>query len=349
MRNRPPGNKPTIGEVAERARVAASTVSRVVNRGSASAKVRARVERAIRELGYTPYAPARNLRMGRTGILGVIAKTSQGVWFNQVLNGIEEALIGRQTSVLLASIALKGTYDLDPVLAWIRDRQVDALVFAHPGKPEIPLIEAAAEAGLPMSYVAPDEEYPTGHSFAGENRQAGRAIADYLCDLGHQRFAFAGGPSLSQDTQNRLAGLKDGLAAHGLELPERFISFAASYQAEGGFQAAAAWLQLPRSEAPTAVVTGNDLMAMAFMRSVLQAGFRIPEQVSVIGFDGLPETGLCWPGLTTAVQPATQMGIDAAAAVLEQLENADAPQSGSRQYPMQLLIRESAGPAPRQS
>ena len=77
MSNRPTG-KPTIGEVAERAKVAASTVSRVVNRGSASAKVRDRVERAIRELGYTPYAPARNLRMGRTGILGVVSKTSHG-------------------------------------------------------------------------------------------------------------------------------------------------------------------------------------------------------------------------------------------------------------------------------
>ena len=347
MRSRPPGSKPTIGEVAERARVAASTVSRVVNRGSASAKVRDRVERAIRELGYTPYAPARNLRMGRTGNIGVVAKTSQGAWFNQVLNGIEEALIGKQTSVLLASIALKGTYDLSAVQTWIRDRGVDALIFAHPGKPEIPLIEAAAEAGLPMAYVAPDEGYATGHSFNGENRQAGRAVVDHLCELGHTHFMFAGGPAVSQDTQNRLAGVKESLEQHGLSLPDEYISFAATYQADGGTQAAHRWLELPRHEAPTAVVLGNDLMGMGFMRSLLQAGLRIPDDVSVVGFDGLPEAGLCWPGLTTATQPATQMGIDAATAVLTQLDNSKADASSSRQYPMQLLIRESTGPAPK--
>lgn len=346
MRNRSSGNKPTIGEVAERARVAASTVSRVVNRGSASAKVRARVERAIRELGYTPYAPARNLRMGRTGIIGVVAKTSQGPWFNQVLNGIEEALIGKQTSVLLASIALRGTYDLSTVDSWIRDRQVDAVIFAHPGKPEIPLIEAGALAGLPMAFVAPDEGYSTGHSFNGENRQAGRAIAEYLCDLGHTRFAFAGGPEASQDTLNRLEGLRQGLAARGLELPERFVSFAADYQAQGGIAAAHIWLEYSVAERPTAVVTGNDLMAMGFMRTVLKAGVHVPNDVSVVGFDGLPEAGLCWPGLTTATQPAMQMGTDAAKSVLEQLENEAAPATSSRQYPMQLLVRESAGPAP---
>lgn len=346
MSNRPTG-KPTIGEVAERARVAASTVSRVVNRGSASAKVRDRVERAIRELGYTPYAPARNLRMGRTGIIGVVAKTSQGAWFNQVLNGVEEALIGKQTSVLLASIALKGKYDLTAVEAWIRDRQVDGLIFAHPGKPEAPLIEAAAAANLPMAFVAPDEGYPTGHSFNGENKAAGQAVADYLCDLGHVRFAFAGGPAVSQDTQNRLAGLKQGLQARGVELPLERISFAPDYQSEGGVKAADVWLELPRAEAPTAVVTGNDLMGMAFMRRVQQAGVRIPDDVSVVGFDGLPEAGLCWPGLTTVTQPASQMGIDAAIAVLKQLSDPKSSTSTSQQYPMQLFTRESAGPAPR--
>jgi LacI family transcriptional regulator len=284
--------------------------------------------------------------MGRTGIIGVVAKTSQGVWFNQVLNGIEEALIGRQTSVLLASVALKGAYDLTAVDTWIRDRQVDALIFAHPGKPEVPLITAGREASLPMAYVAPDEGYPTGHSFNGENHAAGFSIANYLCDLGHRRFAFAGGPELSQDTQNRLAGVREGLAQRRLELSERFISFAPGYQAEGGIEAAKAWLELDADQAPTAVVTGNDLMAMAFMRTVLKAGFSIPQDVSVVGFDGLPEAGLCWPGLTTATQPATQMGIDAATTVLKEIEDPEAQATSSQLYPMQLLIRESAGPVP---
>jgi DNA-binding LacI/PurR family transcriptional regulator len=137
------------------------------------------------------------------------------------------------------------------------------------------------------------------------------------------------------------------LKARGIELPIERISFAPDYQSEGGAKAADLWLELPRAEAPTAVVTGNDLMGMAFMRRVQQAGVRIPHDVSVVGFDGLPEAGLCFPGLTTVTQPASQMGIDAAIAVLTQLADSKSRTSTSQQYPMQLLTRESAGPAPR--
>src|SRR5690606_31098035 len=107
------------------------------------------------------------------------------------------------------------------------------------------------------------------------------------------------------------------------------------------------WLQLPRADAPTAVVTGNDLMGMAFMRRVQQAGVRVPQDVSVVGFDGLPEAGLCWPGLTTVTQPASQMGSDAAIAGVKRHADPKSSASSSQQYPTQLLARESAGPASR--
>jgi DNA-binding LacI/PurR family transcriptional regulator len=284
--------------------------------------------------------------MGRTGTIGIVAKTTKGAWFNQVLNGMEEGLAGKQVSMLLGSINIQGRYELGAVRAWIDEERVDGLVFAHPGKPEVELMSAAGKAGLPMAFVAPDELFPTGHSFGGENHQAGKAIAEHLLELGHRRFAFAGGPASSQDTQDRLAGLREALTEHGVELPEQNVTFAETYLADQGIGHAKRWLAMPRNEAPTAVVLGNDPMALGFMRVLQQNGVSIPREVSVAGFDGLPEAGLCWPGLTTASQPAQQMGVDAVAAVLRQLQHPGSGSASSVKYPMQLIVRESTGPAP---
>src|SRR5262245_50488768 len=123
--------KTTIVEVAERARVAFSTVSRVLNGGYASAEVRVRVEQAAKDLGYTPSSIARNLKMGRQGCIGVVVESSQSSWFTQVLGGIEEALEEKTVSALLGSLALRGRYDSSTVSRWITERRVDGLIFAR--------------------------------------------------------------------------------------------------------------------------------------------------------------------------------------------------------------------------
>jgi DNA-binding LacI/PurR family transcriptional regulator len=285
--------------------------------------------------------------MGRTGTIGIVAKTTKGAWFNEVLSGMEEGLAGKQVSMLLGSINMDGRYELGAVQAWVDEERVDALIFAHPGKPEVELMSAAAKAGLPMAFVAPDELFPTGHSFGGENREAGRELATLLVDLGHTKFAFSGGPESSQDTQDRLEGVRNGLQARGIVLAEEHITFAGSYLSAEGVRHAERWLAMPRSEAPTAVVLGNDPMALGFMRALQQQGVQIPRDVSVAGFDGLPEAGLCWPGLTTASQPAQQMGTDAVAAVLKQIQQPSSGTASSVKYPMQVIVRESTGPAPK--
>src|SRR4029079_5515825 len=100
----------------------------------------------------------------------------------------------------------------------------------------------------------------------------------------------------SVDTLDRLRGLRDALAAHDIEIRNGDISYAPSYGSEGGGVVAAAWLARPRAQAPTAVVCGNDALALGFLRAILQSGARVPDDVSVTGFDGSPEAGLYWPG-----------------------------------------------------
>jgi LacI family transcriptional regulator len=328
--------------------VAFSTVSRVLNGGYASADARQRVEKAARDLGYSPSPAARNLKMGRQGCFGVVVESSQGPWFTQVLAGIEEALEEKALGLMLGSLALRGRYDDSAVRRWITERRVDGIMFARCTRREEELVRLAKRARLPMAFIAPDEHFGAGPVFATRNRAPAAELGEHLYAFGHRRFAFLGGPHDSVDTNDRLRGLRDALGAHDLDLKPADVTFAPSYGPEGGGPFAAAWLGRPRAQAPTAVVCGNDALALGFLRAVLQAGVRVPDDVSVTGFDGSPEAGLYWPGLTTVRQPSEAMGDAACKALLRLVDNPSVVDTSRLDLPAALVIRESTGPAPRQ-
>jgi DNA-binding LacI/PurR family transcriptional regulator len=337
---------PTIAEVARSAKVAASTVSRVLNGGYASPDVKARVEKVMNQLGYTPSPTARNLKMGRSGIIGLVVESTQGFWFTEILQGVEEELSDKRISVALCSLALTGEYDSSAVEAWITERRIDGIIFCRSSKTERLLVQKAQDAGLPVVFIAPDDTFRKGHAVRARNRDAGHDVAEHLVKLGHKRVAFAGGPRVSLDSRDRLQGLQDGLLENGIKLDEEHVTFGDSYRPESGMVYAEKWLAMPRSKAPTAVVTGNDAMALGFLRAVQSRGVKVPEDVSVVGFDGVPEGGLWWPGLTSALQPARQMGREACRAVLECIETKETPEGTALEMPMELVVRESTGPAP---
>ena len=282
-------DKPTIGAVAERACVAVSTVSRVLNGGYASAAAKRRVERAIRELGYAPSVTARSLVTGRTGCIGVVAHSSQSPWFSQILAGIEQQLAHSSQSVLLASLMLKGRYDASAVSAWIRERRVDGLIFVRYTRREHPLFKAAFRAGLPVVLISPDIAAPASFIVRCKNVEAGRLVAAHLASLGHRKIAFAGGPQDSIDARDRLKGLRAELLEHEVVISDRDVWFGPSYEPEAGIEYAHRFLRRRPQSRPTAVVLGNDAMALGFMRTVLRRGLHIPEHVSVVGFDGIAD------------------------------------------------------------
>jgi DNA-binding LacI/PurR family transcriptional regulator len=338
-------NRPNIAVVAKEAGVAKSTVSRVLNGGSASAQVRARVSAVIKKLGYTPTPTARNLALGQAGSLGLVVETSQGAWFMQILGGVEEELANRRISLLLSSTVLTGKYDPRTVAGWINERRVDALILCRPTKRDRELVEAARQSRIPMSLIAPDEEFGQGHVLRSQNREGAREVGDHLWSLGHRRFAFVGGPKESVDTRDRLLGVEDALAKWGARIPAAQIRYAPSYTDEGGRDYAQAWLKLPRDKAPTAVVFGNDTLALGFMAIVQQHGIRVPRDVSAVGFDDVPESALIWPGLTTSRQEARAMAASACRSVLARLENPSA-RPAPIEFPMTLVVRQSTGPPP---
>jgi LacI family transcriptional regulator len=336
-------NQPvTIAAVADEAGVAMSTVSRVLNGGHASDDARRRVERAVKKLAYVPSHTARSFAAGRSGAVGLVVEDISGEWLTEILAGIEFEIRRRQTTLLIGSLGDGQNYDQSSVLEWINHRRVDGLIFARARRREKPLIEAATKQGIALALIAPDEDFGAGKVVSSGNQQAGRDAGRHLAALGHRVVSFVGGPRESVDSRLRLAGLREGLGEAGVTLPDDRVVFAPHYNVNEGRNFAAAWRK--QKSPATAVVFGNDAMALGFMSVLLNEGLQIPRDVSVVGFDDVAAAALVFPGLTTARQESRKMGTTAFTSLIRQIE---APRYEDEQpvdFPMTLVVRKSTGP-----
>lgn len=338
-------SRPNIRTVAKHASVAISTVSRVLNGGRVSDEVRQRVLAAINELGYSPSITAQSLVTRRANCVGLAVNTTQSSWFSQILAGVEEALLPTRLSVLLGSLMLSGHYDPGAVLAWIQERRVDGLILVRYSTRDQHLLDAAVAARLPVVLLAPDVRTMADHAVRCDNASAGRLVAEHLLALGHKRIAFAGGPADSLDSRERLEGLRDVLRAHGIAAPTE-VWVAPSYTTDSGERFAAGFAEQPAQSRATAVVAGNDAIAIGFMQGVLQRGLSVPKDVSVVGFDGIPDGTHIWPRLTTVALPTRSMAAAACRALLGNIQSADRPLDlPATPFGVELVTRESTGAA----
>jgi LacI family transcriptional regulator len=336
------GGKPTIRAVAELAQVAISTVSRVLNGGPVSAAVQARVNQAIAELGYTPSLAAQSLVGRKSNTVGLVTDSTESRWFSQVLLGIEEALTPSRKSLVLASLMSSGKYDASQVRAWIHEKRVDGIIFVRSSVDDVELLRDAQQSNMPIVLIGPDVEEPATFTVRGNNLDAGRLAAEHLIDLGHRRIGFGGGPQSSLDTQMRLKGVSERLEESEHPIDRSLVWNGLQYSTQAGIQHAQRFLALSPSRRPTAMILGSDAMALGFMRAVLSAGLRVPEDVSVVGFDGLPDGEVFWPSLTTVRQPTQQMAAHACEALLSSLTGPkNTSGESSVEYPMELVVRES--------
>jgi LacI family transcriptional regulator len=332
--------KPTIATVAAQAGVAVSTVSRYLNGHYVSAPVQARLSEVIASLGYSRSWTARNLSLGRRGCIGVVVDSSADPWFVQLLTGIEEELSTRDMGLMLASLELRGQYDPSLVFSWIRDRRVDGLVIAKSQRRERALLKAAVEAQLPTVIIAPDEISTDVQVVRCNNVAAGAAVGAHLANLGHRKIGFAGGPEHSIDSKHRLRGLRDELGKRGIQIESRNVFVCGSYTSEAGGEFAQKFFESPTDL--TAIVLANDALAFGFMRVALQHGVRMPQDLSIVGFDGLPHGALFCPALTTVSQPMRDMGRVACCRLFEAIE--DPGRVETTEFPMALIERESTAP-----
>jgi len=322
---------PTIREVAREAGVSIATVSHALSgKRPVSERTRSKIAREADRLGYRPNAIAAAMTTGRTQTLGVVVPDIANPFFGELLGAVERAAAAQGYSMIASSSELDPDLEARSVRTLV-DRRVDALIhLAGSDKPNPALGEVAA-AGVAI--VCLDEELPNlpdGSSLLTVDNEAGGALAArHLCDLGHRELGMIGGPEGLPTARARLAGFRRAALEVGLEPPASRVRHAPAYTVEAGRLAA---LDLLRAEpGTTALFCANDLIALGVCAAARASGRRVPEDLSVVGFDDSFVAALVAPPLTTIRQPVARLGKEAAEVAIDLVE-------GRRTEPVRLTL-----------
>ena len=322
-----------IKEVALAADVSVATVSRTLAMPDVVLpETRQRVQDAIRRLGYTPNVQARSLRTARSNVIVALVPDISNPFFAEVIRGIEQVAHRNRYSVLLGDTQ----YSSDREQAYadlLGARQADGLITLLPHIPQI------SSAGPPpivnaCEYVAD----PSITSVYVDNVAGAREAVEYLLTLGHRAIAFIAGPMNSPINVDRDRGYEGALASAGIKR-SRKLTVEGDFSAESGIRATESLFA--RGESFTAVFCSNDEMAMGALRAIKSRGLRVPEDISVVGFDDIRFARYCDPPLTTIAQPMGDIGREAMTMLIEILNGTDVPPR-KRILPTQLVVRGSA-------
>ncbi len=315
-----PASKVTSLDVARLAGVSQAAVSRVFTPGaSASPETARKVREAAEALGYRPNRLARSLNTGRSRIVGLVIGYLENHFYPEALQLISSALQAEGYHVL---VFLTGRVDEDveAVVEEILDYQVDAVIAASVGMSS-DLGRRAKAAGVPVVLFNRSQDDPSMSAVASDNRAGGRKVADFLVAGGHRRIAYIAGWESASTQRDREEGFREGLAAHGLDLFARAVG---EFEAEAAKQAARDLFSA--AERPDAVFVANDHMALPVMDVIRhELGLRIPQDVSVVGYDDAPPAG--WPSydLTTVRQDTPAMVAACVEIILEGIDDRAAP------------------------
>ena len=337
----PSNGSATLRDVAARVGIHPATVSRALNESTrhlVSDATAIRVDEVARELGYTPNAIARSLKTSRSMTIGVILPDLTNPLFPPMVRGIEEALSPAGFTALLANtdndVARART-----VVQTLRLRQVDGWISA------VPTLNEQLFADPDTALVLLNRQDETGTAaVVGDDRAGIVASVAHLVELGHRRIAYIAGPQTISTGVNRYAAYVETIAAHGLELDESIVRFAGSFTEPAG---AVALRELLEERAQfTAVLAGNDLVALGCYQELAQRGMKAPDDLSVVGFNDMHFADRFDPPLTTVRIPHHEMGARAAELLLARIGGAPAP-AEPVVLPATLVVRSSTRPPAR--
>ncbi len=330
----------TIADIAAQAGVSKMTVSKVINnRPGISEATRQRVLHLVEQLGYTAHPTARALAAGRTNTLGVIVPSLEQQYLSEVIRGADLSAHAAGINLLI-STTLENTAQERLNVARFRNL-VDGLLMVLPRslaryadglrETQVPVVVVAAASGdVPFPLVDADHQ-------AGAD-----AATTYLLSLGHRRIAFLKGRDDTAASLQRRQGHHAALRRAGLR-PDPTLERHAGFTQPGGFRAAQSLLDLQTP--PTAIFAANDLSAFGAIEAVRDRGLRVPQDISVIGFDDIPQASQIHPPLTTVRQPLIEMGTAGTDLLLTLLGGQPVP-SERLIMPTELVVRASTGPVP---
>ncbi len=328
----------TIHDVAARAGVSHQTVSRVINESTnVSAATRQRVLTAIEELSYVPSSVARGFRLKHTRSFGIVTDDISDFVFGHIIAGAE--IEARRGGYFLVIGSVEDEADESSYVRLMLERRVEGFILVRPGVPFIgEHLEAIRDAGVPFVLVG--TSLVSGVDVVeSDNYHGGYQATRHLLELGHRRIATIVGPAGWPPAQARLEGYRQALADFGVRVEEGLQAEAADWGIEAG-QAAARSL-LSRRSRFTALFAHSDLIALGAIARLREAGMRVPDDVSVVGFDDLPVAAVVDPPLTTVHQPTREKGAFAAQLLLGHVTGARPLRGEEHVLPCELVRRAS--------
>jgi LacI family transcriptional regulator len=334
------GKRATIRGVASAAGVSIATVSRVLNgRPDVAPETREAVLRAVREQGFSTNRNARALSGGRTGLIGVTVPLVEAAYFGVILSGASEALYEQDMRIVLCPTLHQHEREVT-LLDRLMRGTTDGAVLMLPEETSAEL--KALQKDFPFVVVDPRIALEEGIPVVSAAHAAGaRAATEHLLSLGHRRIGAITGPPEWIACTERMNGYHGALAAAGV-LPDPALVAVSDFR-NGPVAIAAAERLLDLPEPPTAIFAFNDNVAVSVMRTARARGLRVPEDLSVVGFDDSEQAEIVFPALTTVRQPLAEMGRMAVSLLLRLLENqrVDALRI---QLATKLVVRESTAP-----
>jgi len=329
----------TMKQVAEKAGVSTSTVSHVINNTRVvSDDVRERVLAVIQELRYIPSAVARSLKNDKTHTIGMMIPNNSNPYFAELIQGIEDSAFKLGYNIILCN-AYDDAKKQAAYLRVLMEKRIDGLILVASGDDE-ELAEILR--GMPMPKVVVDREVSgvDADFIEADHDRGGYLATKYLIGLGHRDIACVSGPMHLVPSRDRVAGYQRALQEAGIAVNSHFLVHS-DFTSEGGYTAFKHLLGL--AHRPTAVFAGNDLMAFGGMCAANEAGVRVPEDLSVIGYDDIALASFSTPRLTTMAQPKYEMGETIARILVERIQGGHQPVRREMFKPV-LVERQSTAP-----
>lgn len=338
--------KPTIDDVAARANVARTTVSRVLNNGpNVREEVRERVQAAIAELGYRVNAQARHLASGSGRQIGLIHATDtesepNSYYHSGLELGAMRACAERGFTLVTHTAMPARESDRERIIDLARSGSYDGLILTPPYSDDIALIEAIKALDCPLVCISAGPEARDHTAWVSiDDRAAGHALGDYLVGQGHRRFAYIDGIEGHLSAGLRLEGFMEALTAAGIA-PQAVEIVRGNFTFKSGVELSARILD--RKDRPTALACANDDMAAGSLLTAHKIGLRIPGDISITGFDDTPVSEIVWPPLTTVHQPIRQLGARAVERLVAISSGKDDEAKREAAYvPFWLIVRQS--------
>ncbi len=335
-----PHARASIQDIAARAGVSVTTVSRVLNdHPDVAAATRERVLHHVQALGYIGNSSARALAGGRTGLVGIVVPHLRGPYFSAIVAGASEALAEHDTRPVLYITQHEHDREVS-MLGQLAHDSTDGSLFVLPAESSEEL-ESLGRKGY--RFVVVDSPVRLSESIpqVSATHWAGASAAmEHLLSLGHRRIGAIAGPPRWGASDDRLAGYHSALVAAGLPI-DPALTARGDFTVEGGYRAAVRVLSLPAL--PTAVFAFNDNMALGFLRAARERGIAVPADISLVGFDNVEFAAHTTPPLTTVHQPLMDLG-RAGADLLFRLPSGRAADAPRIQLATRLVVRASTAP-----